>query len=327
MKKFVLSLCLLAPSVYAQVPPMSSRSETLVYLAKMTGSFKLATYGMLANNTMEMPADMMKNMTAMARKLLDNEYEQRLAYFEQLGEEEMDRLATFIRFSGKFNHLLVILKRTPIYKDMEAIKLAVSQMQLLLTEETPLAAEDVEGLLQDVAEMEKMAAGWGWDPDNSAFRSPDAKQGSKWENLTQLFSVKLVLILFSQSEEYKNFAVSLNEIIKKMESDTKDKQLLYEMAVLKQTADDLEAFIRLYSSTNQELALAIILQKHGDDEERMFPTMIDLQDEELELLLSYFNREISDSAFAQQYREFLHKYSHLFDAERMQEAEQRLANF
>ena len=328
MKNVVLSMGLMATCIYAQTPRLG-KGETLLHLGRMVASVKVASVSMFAANTLRIDHDKIGEFVAFIRDSFDESQGALITYVEEL-EERTDLMAS-IELSDKINWLSIILFTSPsLPEEVEIIQLALPRLRALLTEQTLVPNEHTAGVLQIVEKMESLSSGW------NLIQPPDEAQQSEWLQLVRHFAVELQTMKTELPDAFVNYEQLAQSLLQKIISDKFDLNALDTLttintwSVLDESYKGIVAMVKLYSTAKREvtgMTIVETLERTMGEDVHIIVATVNIEDEHFDLLHGYLSGQISSSDFAQQYREFLHKYSEFFSAEKIQEAEQKLADF
>lgn len=320
----VLSAVTVATSVYARVPQLNSRHDTLIQLGKMVTGAKMISLGMLAVNIFEADSREVDNAIATARKAFDKGYGVFITHFDGVGGESS--LKPYLDFAEKYVRLTPILSWPPTMpENAQMIEIALPHLHRLLAEQMLVEDEHVATALQVVAKMEQLSGEW-----KQGRALLDDAAVKRWQALADQLNDEFLAMTQHFPEVWRNYQQQFEELTENFTDDLiaadLDEDLFLKSSAIIQGYVGTEAMIRLLSAGPHDDELTMMEQFTGGEIIEIISTAISLEDEHTELTLSYLSGDMPSRAFAQQYGEFLHKYTDFFSADQIQKAEQQLAN-
>lgn len=325
MKKLlVLSAVTVATCVYARVPQLNSRHDTLISLAKMVAGAKTISLGMLAVNVFEAEPHEVDSAITLVRKAADRADSFMITLFESVEDEPS--ITRSLDFVEKFGGLMPVLSEPPAMpENAQMIEIALPLLHRLLTEQTLVEGEHVASALQVVAEMEQLSGEW-----KLGRTLLDDAQVERWQALVTQLSVEFLAITQHFPAVWRNYQQQTEGQVENfadyLEAAGLDEASLLKSTVILRGYEGTKTMIKLLSSGPHDDELTMIEQFTGGEIIEIISKVTNLEDEHRELTLSYLSGDMPSRAFAQQYGELLHKYTDFFSAEQIQKAEQALAN-
>lgn len=333
-KLLVLSMVTFATCVYARAPQLNSRHDTLLQLGKMVAGAKTISLGMLAVNVLEAEPHEVDSAVSLVRDNFDTAYTILIRATESAAGQPA--LKPYLDFSKGIGELGTMLSDSPTMpENVMIIEMALPQLRRLLTEQTLIEAKHVHAALQVVAEIERLHG------EQQTGALLDDAHVERWGELVAQLNAEFKHI----QAQFPAVWVNYQQQLETWREDSADKMSDVNYASFAKSSAILgnyvstEAMIKLFSTANHNLdasaaapppqtpyLLTMLEQFTGREIIDTIAAVTNLEDEHLELTLSYTSGNMPSRAFTQQYREFLHKYADFFSAEQIQKAEQRLAD-
>jgi len=333
-KLLVLSVVTVATCVYARAPQLNSRHDTLLQLGKMVAGVKTASLGMFAINILDEDPHAVETAVDLVRDNFDTVYAILIRTAESAAGQPS--LKPYLDFSEEIRRLETMLSDPPAMpENVMIIEMALPQLRRLLTQQTLIETEHVAAALQVVAEMEQL------NGEQRTGALLDDAHVERWGELVVQLNAEFKHIRAQLPAVWENYRQQLEiwreDYVEEGMSDLNYASFAKSFAILESYVST-EAIIRLFSAANnnrdtsaaaspQTPQQAMMLEQFTGKE--FIDTVVavtNIEDEHLDLTLSYASGNMPGRAFAQQYREFLHKHADFFSAEQIQKAERRLAN-